>query len=469
MSMKAAAAALMASAALGAIPEHKITNLPGYGPVKTDQYSGLLKVDDPQGDLYYHYWFVGSTSSTPATDPLVLWLNGGPGASSVGYGLLTELGPFHLDQASLDNTTHGIPTVHDNPNAYNKAANVLYLEHPPTVGFSYCGANGKTPCKWDDYTQANASYNFLTKFFQSYPEYKENEFFVNGESYGGMYAPTLVEQIHNRGNVNLKGFLIGNGVIGHQDEYPGKAGDAVKFLHEKVFITEQMWQDILKACGTEFKKPLSQTCEKLIQDAQTVAGNFYIYNVYDTCGNDQVDTDKAWLETFTEVAARVAATGRLEKPSLGQPDTYPCGAQKAAAAWLNHDSVRKALHVPSEAFFGHPFHLESQVLQYNGNRPHLLDIYPTIAGAYRGLIYNGDFDGCVPYTGAEGWISSLGWDVEEAWRPWTFGGMTAGYTQSYKHNGFRFATVKGAGHMVPQYKAREAYHMFSAFINDKPL
>ena len=34
---------------------------------------------------------------------------------------------------------------------------------------------------------------------------------------------------------------------------------------------------------------------------------------------------------------------------------------------------------------------------YNQSRPHLLTIYPTLAASYRTLIFNGDFDACVPY------------------------------------------------------------------------
>jgi carboxypeptidase C (cathepsin A) len=47
----------------------------------------------------------------------------------------------------------------------------------------------------------------LLKFFEEFPELKHNDFFITGESYGGMYVPTLVEQIHSKpeGKVNLKG------------------------------------------------------------------------------------------------------------------------------------------------------------------------------------------------------------------------------------------------------------------------
>jgi carboxypeptidase C (cathepsin A) len=86
--------------ALAAPAGDAIASLPGwYGPLPSAQYSGFVNVGIPPGyptgQMYYHYWFVASQNN-PATDPVVVWYNGGPGASSL-YGLLVELGPFMLN------------------------------------------------------------------------------------------------------------------------------------------------------------------------------------------------------------------------------------------------------------------------------------------------------------------------------------------------------------------------------------
>lgn len=96
------------------------------------------------------------------------------------------------DESFQNKTTPGVPDVFDNPYSWNKHANMLFMETPPGVGYSYCGSgtgNGSAPkCHWNDHTQAVGNYNALLKFFEGFPELKENEFFITGESYGGMCA-----------------------------------------------------------------------------------------------------------------------------------------------------------------------------------------------------------------------------------------------------------------------------------------
>lgn len=90
-------------------------------------------------------------------------------------------------------------------------------------------------------------------------------------------------------------------------------------------------------------------------------------------------------------------------------------------------------------------------------------------GKYRMLHYSGDIDGAVPTLGTYNWIQSLNWDVVTEWYPYLVQGQVAGYLESYNNDALTFATVHGAGHMVPQDKREQAYYLiFNWLKGNKP-
>merc|ERR1712031_36861 len=109
-------------------------------------------------------------------------------------------------------------------------------------------------------------------------------------------------------------------------------------------------------------------------------------------------------------------------------------------------------------------------MSYSGN---LLPLYAKLIQKYRMLIYSGDVDGCVPYWGSEEWVRNLGFPINKDWRPWqsplTWGqpAQRAGYAIDYAVNDFKYVTVQGAGHMVPQHKPGFALTLFKNFINNE--
>ena len=82
--------------------------------------------------------------------------------------------------------------------------------------------------------------------------------------------------------------------------------------------------------------------------------------------------------------------------------------------------------------------------------------------------YSGDTDAAVPFTGTRQWIYNLKLDTLKKWRSWRVNeNEVAGYVVNYK--GLTFVTVKGTGHMVPQWKRKEAFHMLTQFLNGGDL
>ena len=99
---------------------------------------------------------------------------------------------------------------------------------------------------------------------------------------------------------------------------------------------------------------------------------------------------------------------------------------------------------------------------------------PKIIEQFRVLIYSGDFDAQIPHTGTEEWTRGLGYNESAAWHPWYVGAegasSGAGYAVEYDvPTEFTFLTVKGSGHMVPQYRPVPALAMFERFITDQPF
>ncbi|GMY19827.1 serine carboxypeptidase-like 45 [Fagus crenata] len=103
----------------------KILSLPGQPQVSLQQFSGYIEVNATQKrDLFYYFV---EAETEPASKPLVLWLIGGSGCSSVGLGPFFQHGSFKLSGATLIKNEY----------RWNKEDNMLYVESPAGVGFSY--------------------------------------------------------------------------------------------------------------------------------------------------------------------------------------------------------------------------------------------------------------------------------------------------------------------------------------------
>ncbi|VDN07425.1 unnamed protein product, partial [Thelazia callipaeda] len=162
--------------------------------------------------------------NNPSEAPLLLWLNGGPGCSSLG-GLFTELGPFRVNQDG--------ETLFENIYTWNKGANVLYFESP--------------------YGTAIDNADALEVFFGRYPEYLGRPFFITGESYAGVYLPTLANILIDRiidgtlVGVNFVGMAIGNGILSRSDQF----NSLINLFHFRGFL------------GVGEFNSLSTCCEKI--------------------------------------------------------------------------------------------------------------------------------------------------------------------------------------------------------------
>jgi len=471
--------AIMASVAQSAIEADKMTTLPGFkGPLPSTHYSGLIstgKLSGVPGKL--HYWFIESTG-TPSSDPVVLWLNGGPGSSSL-IGLLTENGQVITSDASFEELVDGVPQLFVNPYAWTTSANVLYLESPKGVGFSYCeGIRSSSECVNTDESTALDAYEFLATFFEAFPEFKTNKFYITGESYAGIYIPMLMDQLDKdslSAKINFIGSAIGNGCWGNTvGTCAFSSGESLQISSDFYFghgmYSQALRAQILQECG-DFTR-LTARCISKLAEMESQLGQYDVYNIYDECGSDERRklTSKNGL-SMMDIRKKLSSAEVLVETkdsfsvSAGYGEAlndYACGAETAMSAWLSQPSVAEALHVK----------LGTPGMSYKKTATDLLPLYASLINKYQVLIYSGDTDGCVPYVGTEKWTRGLNFTVTNDWHQWvsktseTKAFHKAGYAVTFDK--FQFVTINGAGHMVPQFQPAFALTMFNKFLaNEK--
>ncbi|KAL5562218.1 hypothetical protein UlMin_031965 [Ulmus minor] len=463
-----------------------ITKIPGFsGTLPSKHYSGYVTIDENTGKNLFYY-FVESEKN-PSKDPLVLWLNGGPGCSSFD-GFVYEHGPFNFAKSN-----GSLPQVHLNPYSWSKVSNILYLDSPAGVGFSY-SKNQKDYITGDIKT-ASDSHTFLLKWLELYSEFLSNPFFIAGESYAGVYVPTLAYNVVKgidagaKPKINFKGYLVGNGVA--DDEYDGNA--LIPFVHGMGLISDDLFSEINSECKGNYYNSLGESCQsKLLKVEEDIQG-LNIYNILESCYHSpeitEVTTAKAQLpssfrrlgETERPLAVRTRMFGRAWPlrapvragkvptwPELLNSESVPCTDDEVATSWLNDDTVRKALHVEEANLVGR-WVLCTGKISFDHDAGSMIPYHKNLTSrGYRALIYSGDHDMCVPFTGTEAWTRSIGYKIVDEWRPWFSKDQVAGYTQGYEHN-LAFLTIKGAGHTVPEYKPREALDFYSRFLAGQPI
>merc|ERR1719410_2865192 len=199
------------------ILQSEITSLPGLDKNTLGKYtmfSGYIDVF-PAHNRSIFYWFVESLND-PTNDPVALWTNGGPGCSGLS-GMFTEQGPFRPD-ANL--------TLYVNEYSWVNIANMLFIEAPAGVGFSF--SDDKSDYTTDDNKTAIDNYNLIRGWLEKYPNYQSNDFYITSESYGGHYMPTLAQQIilgnkaGGKPQINFAGVFDGNPYTNNAENQRGE-------------------------------------------------------------------------------------------------------------------------------------------------------------------------------------------------------------------------------------------------------
>ncbi|XP_005085045.1 lysosomal protective protein [Mesocricetus auratus] len=431
------------------------------------QYSGYLRASD---NKHFHYWFVESQKD-PKNSPVVLWLNGGPGCSSLD-GLLTEHGPFLIQPDGI--------TLKYNPYSWNLIANMLYIESPAGVGFSY--SDDKTYVT-NDTEVAQNNYEALKDFFRLFPEYKDNKLFLTGESYAGIYIPTLAVLVMQDPSMNLQGLAVGNGL----SSYEQNDNSLVYFAYYHGLLGNRLWTLLQTHCCSQnkcnFYDNKDPECINSLQEVSRIVSNsgLNIYNLYAPCAGGVPGTDRyedtVVIQDFGNIFTRLPLKRPFHQALLLRSGNKvrmdpPCTNTTAPSTYLNNPYVRKALHIPEKLPRWDMCNLVVN-LQYRRLYQSMNSQYLKLLSSqkYQILLYNGDVDMACNFMGDEWFVDSLNQKMEVQRRPWLVnygesGEQVAGFVKEFSH--ITFITLKGAGHMVPTDKPRAAFTMFSRFLNKEP-
>ncbi|KAL2915598.1 hypothetical protein HK105_204783 [Polyrhizophydium stewartii] len=411
------------------------------------QYVGYLDTDD---DKHFFFWFFESRSA-PATDPVVLWLNGGPGCSSL-TGLLMELGPCQVNPGGNGTTI--------NKSSWNENANIVFLDQPVNVGFSH--GSGKVT---DSDAAAQDVYAFLQLFFQKYTKYAKLPFYVTGESYAGHYIPAIGKAISD-GNaaigevagalntdsdvlqIQLKGLAIGNGLtdpLVQYEYYPDMACD-------------DKYGPVLDEQACETMRSKFPTCKSLISACYNWKSAFTCVPGSLYCNSAMIQPFQTSGKNIYDIRKDCDASNPLCYSILNDIET-----------WLNDPEIQDALGV-DVTYQGCNRDINVNFLMAGDwMHPYVEYVAPLLEEGIAILIYAGDADYICNWIGNKAWTVALEWSGKDEFenaedKPWvsSITGKPAG--EFRMHENFAFVRVYEAGHMVPYDQPEHSLEMINYFI-----
>lgn len=393
-----------------------------------DSFSGYMTTNKERGHHLFFWFFPAINNRSDA--PVILWLNGGPSISSLS-GLFWEHGPMTVDPKKSD-------TKYERREySWVDHFSVIYLDNPVGTGFSYSDG-GIEDAAWNitqqGYVDNMAS--FLKQFFELFFEFKDNDFYIGGQSYAGKYVPSLAYHLHKlissgESSVNLAGVYIG-----------------APFFYPEV---QQLgYIDYLFTLGT-----ISDNQRNVIKEL--------------------------WKDIFAALRRKLDLGINLNISEVnfapiyfnGYWDNYVTGASVPfdfLTHFINESNadLKKAIHVGDR-----PYLSVNYIINKGFANDFIVDTsyqLGELMNNYKVLIYNGDYDLAVSTPALEYALMNTLWNFQEEYNqntsrlPWKQGSERLGFFSLTDK--FCRVVIHGAGHQIPREKPREAIIMMKQFTRD---
>ena len=265
--------------------------------------------------------------------------------------------------------------------------------------------------------------------------------------------------------------MVGNGATDWRyDVHPSFAATAANFniIPQKLL---KEWED--EGCFYSFHdvlpKKMGPKCDAIVARNEELTSKLNWYDLYrinwpsplledkPRYGTTIIDGEERTYKrgyTMQEYTPWVKHLENVDSPLLGD----------FVSDYMNMEETRKAFNIPSDAKVWEEC---SSELQYHCQTEGSIWIYHILKGKYRMMFYSGDTDGAVPTYGSKEWIKDLNWDIVDEWRPWMTNGQVSGYVERY--DGLDFVTVKGVGHMAPQWARKPVTDMINSWMHEATI
>ena len=376
--------------------------------------------------LVTDFWDAGffESRNDPENDPVVLWLNGGPGCSSL-TGLFLELGP-----ASIDKNLKII----DNPYSWNNNASVIFLDQPVNVGYSYSGGSVS-----DTVAAGKDVYALLSLFFKQFPEYATQDFHIAGESYAGHYIPVFASEIlaHKKRNINLQSVLIGNGLTDALNQYE---------YYQPMACGEGGYPAVLDESSCQSMENALPRCLSMIESCYSSESVWSCVPASIYCNNALLGPYQRTGQNVYDVRGKCEDSSNLCYSELGY-----------ISEWLNKESVREALGAEVDGYDSCNMDINRNFLFHGDWMKPFHRLVPGLLEQIPVLIYAGDADFICNWLGNKAWSDALEWPGHKDYASASMEDLKISdgdnkgdkFGQVKSSGNFTFMRIYGAGHMVP--------------------
>lgn len=388
---------------------------PNIGDITS--YSGYLTTNKACKNHLF-FWFFPAQQVNWKKAPLVTWLQGGPGSSSM-FGLFEEMGPFNSFPEGIQQRNY----------TWNDKNNLLFIDQPVGTGYSFSEYN----CYLENQTAVGEElYSAITQFLKLFPALKKNKFFVTGESYGGHYVPAigytiLKKNLNAKDKVNLQGLMIGDGWSDPREQI--NYGD---YLFQAGLLDTRQHEEFLS---------YQDQFVSYIDNEQWLEA----YNIWDLL-IDKLFANYSSVDQYNYLP---------QPPDLSNYIDF-----------IQTTETRKAIHVGSSEYDDASDEVYNHMLEDipKSVKPWIQEILEEIPI----IFYVGQVDVICAYPMVINFLRSMQWSGQDQYlnatrKHWVEDGVLAGYVTGTHH--MYDVLVRDAGHMVPADQPFWMYQLAQSFFS----